>query len=810
MKQTKITKIEELLQKAMQENSALKAAEQEAQQVMSEMNEDAEDYELEIQTLKLRVCDLQATKTALEKKNSVLNKTDESDRVRESLRKLGELEKEYQTVSFAKDELQVQLAEMKDILEQSKAQRTVLQRHQQQTEQQLSDVEIQCASVIKENLTLKENIVRLEDNLRASEIEKDELKSEVKLAQKIKKRGYSRGGLFIGNQDDNSELKPEGKANMKFRGPQTSTPLTSPRGTVHSKSFERPAPKQRALKRYYSLDSLNASKSNRDLNGRLSTSLENLGIDWSREDDVTPEVMDTSFDSLNGSEYSVDLSEAGGVSRKLGKQQSSEEVRVKGLEDWETLSEVSSVVTADTFVLTDLDNDIDTEQGDTESVRSLKQRFEQPGVKQPAKITRRRSSSLTSAPTLTTLVEKHEEATSNSEEAKTVSEMAPSTSDIAATISDSLTKPSDVCTIPPGNDARPSDAETGRTAGYATSSDGDPKVSVFPSNREILDIASKEAYLEVLASPHDVEPKNNIAKSMRGNDSINLSGKDGSCGTETILSDTLSSPDDFEPNSDKVEISLDGFLGTEVRASMVHDKQITRDPVAKSPSTDIESQSISQKTPQSEGKSIEWQVKPDATKSSDVKMASEVTNCLPQPDKSRPTDVLVPVDSPPVTYNPPMIAEAENIVIGSDPPSITDSTPNIADGANPKANENKFSSVKTDTGQSLVRSPTVTKKSKLLVVNPDTVENSDVKVKVKDMRSLWEKRENRRSNSQKVQFRKEETNVGGKKASPFVSRSLKTASSQASGVGNNGDESSGETPKLAKVSDLVSLWSNFN
>ena len=72
MKQTKITKIEELLQKAMQENSALKAAEQEVQQLMSEMNEDAEDYELEIQSLKLRICDLQATKTTLEKKNSVL------------------------------------------------------------------------------------------------------------------------------------------------------------------------------------------------------------------------------------------------------------------------------------------------------------------------------------------------------------------------------------------------------------------------------------------------------------------------------------------------------------------------------------------------------------------------------------------------------------------------------------------------------------------------------------------------------------------------------------------------------------------
>ena len=799
MKQTKITKIEELLQKAMQENSTLKASEQEAQQLMSEMNEDAEDYELEIQSLKLRICDLQATKTTLEKKNSVLNKTNESDRVRESFRKLGELEKEYQTALLGKEALEVQLAEVKGMLEQSKAQGIELQRHRQkltQAEQQLSDVEIQCGSITKENLILKENIVRLEDSLKASEIEKEKLKGELKQAQKIKKPGYSRGGLFIGNQGDNSEMKPEGKANMKFRCPQTSTPLTSPRGSVHSRSFESSAPKHHVLKRYYSLDSLNVSKSSRGLNGRLSTSLENLGIDWSREDDVTPEVMDTSYESLNGSENSVDLSEAGGFSRKLGKRQAYEDVRVRGQEEWETVSDVSSVVTADTLALTDLDADIDTEQNDTESVKNLKQRFEQPGVKQPAKITRRRSSSLTSAPTLTTLVEKHEETMSNSERAS-VSEVAPD------------------CTILPGNDVRPSDADTERTAEHTTNSDDDPKVSVFPSKG----IASKEdntgaAHVEVFSSPDDVEPKNNIAESMLGNH-INFSSKDSSCDTETIPPDILLSPDDFEPNSDKVEISLDGFLGPEAPASMVCDKQLTQDFEIKSASTDIESQSISRKFSESNGKSIECQFKPDATKSSNVPIAFEGTNGLTQSDKSRPADVLVPLDpsvpsAASVGHNPPVISDAEDIVIGSDTPSITDNTPNVTDGTISEPNEKKLSSLKTDTGQSSDHSPTVTKKSKLIVVNSDPVESSDVKVKVKDMKSLWEKRENRRSNGQKVQYnRKDETNLGEKNASPVALRSVKAASSQASGVGDNGDESSGETPKLAKVSDLVSLWNNF-
>ena len=758
MKQTKIAKIEELLQKAMQENAALKAAEQETQQLVSELNEDAEDYEIEIQTLKLRLCDLQATKITLEKTNSVLSKTSEGDRVRETLKKLGELETEHQAALFEKDELEVKLAEVRDMLEQTKAQGTELQRHQlklNQAEQQLSDVQTQYSTVTKENIILKENLVRLQDCLRASEIEKDKLKSDLKQARKIKKPGYSRGGLFIGDQGDNAEPK-DSKANMKFRGPQTSTPLTSPRGSAHSRSFERPAPKQRVLKRYYSLDSLNVSKSDRGLNGRLSASLDNLDINSSQEDGVTPEVMDTSYESLNGSEYSLDLSEPGGFSRKFGQRQSVEEVRVRGLEDWETVSDVSSVLTADTLVLTDLDADLDTEQSDSESVRCLKLRFEQSGAKQPAKITRRRSSSLTNAPTLTTLVEKHEETP----------------------------------------DIRPSDVDTERPADHAASSDDDPKVSICSLSKDIA--VTKTAVFDVLSSPADVELKRNIAESILCNDGMSFTSKENSNPAvtldETELAHTLSRADDFEPRIDQVDWVPDGFHSSKARAGVVCGK-LTADSEVKSSSTDIESESISQVMSQSAENDIECQVKP--LKSSDIDIAFEGSNSLAQSDKSWSADALVPLDQtetssvslPSVTCNSPATSDAERILIGSEIPSITGSTPNVADG------------------ESSDRSSAVTEKNKLLVVISEPVESSDVAVKVKDIKSLWEERENRRS---KIQYnRRDEANVGAKKTSPFASESVKAASSQGCSEGNDGGESSDETPKLAKVSDLVSLWNNL-
>ena len=782
MKQTKIAKIEELLQKAVQENATLKAAEQETQQLVSEMNEDAEDYEIEIQTLKLRLCDLQATKITLEKTNSVLSKTGESHRVRETLKKLGELEKEHQAALFEKDELEVKLAEVKDMLEQNKAQGAELERHQlklSQAEQQLSDAQTQYSAVTKENVILKENIVRLEDCLRASEIEKDKLKSDLKQARKIKKPGYSRGGLFIGDQGGNAE---DGKANMKFRGPQTSTPLTSPRGSAHSRSFERPAPKQRVLKRYYSLDSLNVSKSDHGLNGRLSASLDNLDIDSSREHDVTPEVMDTSYESMNGSEYSLDLSEPGGFLRKSGQRQSVEEVRVRGLEDWETVSDVSSVLTADTLVLTDLDADVDTEQSDSESVRCLKLRFEQSGAKQPAKISRRRSSSLTSAPTLTTLVEKHEEAASNSEEVSTVSEIVRSTSDAAARISDNH---SDLTKTP---DIRPSNVDTERPDDHATSSDDDPKVSICPLNTEILEIAVTEtAHFDVLSSPGDCKPKRNMnfTSKENSNSAVTLD--------ETELAHTLSSADDFEPNIDQVDRVPDSFHGNEARASLVCGK-LTADSEVKSSPTDNECESISQVMSQSEENDIECQVNP--LKSSDIDIALEGSNSLAQPDKSWSADALVPLDQtetssvslPSVTCNSPATSDAERMLIGSEIPSITGSTPNVADG------------------ESSDRSSAVPEKNKLLVVISEPVESSDVTVKVKDIKSLWEERENRRS---KIQYnRRDEANVGAKKATSFASGSVN--SSQGCSAGNDGGKSSDETPKLAKVSDLVSLWNNLN
>jgi hypothetical protein len=83
-------------------------------------------------------------------------------------------------------------------------------------------------------------------------------------------------------------------------------------------------------------------------------------------------------------------------------------------------------------------------------------------------------------------------------------------------------------------------------------------------------------------------------------------------------------------------------------------------------------------------------------------------------------------------------------------------------------------------------------------------------MKVKDMRSLWEKRENKNIDSQKVKFKRtKETNTGARQASPVPLRSMGTVSSQASDVVNDGGEGSGESPKPAKVSELVGLWNKF-
>ncbi len=613
MKQTKITKVEELLQKAMQENATLKATEQEAQQLLNEMNEDAEDYELEIQTLKLRICESQAAMCTLEKTNSVLSKTNETERVKESLKKLGELQKNYQSVSFQKDELELQLAEANEILEQSKAQEIELRRHQEilkETENQLSDVEIQYSSITKENSMLKENVVRLEDSLKVLETEKDKLKSELKQALKCKKPGYSRGGLFIGNQASTTGQKSESKANMKFSGPQTSTPLTSPRGSVHSRSFEIPAPKQRVLKRHNSLDSFNLANSKRGLSGRLSTSLENLGGDWSRDYDVTPEEMNTSYDSLTGSEYSVDPSEVRAFSRRLDSGQSLEEIRVGASEDWEAVSDVSSAVTADTQILTDLDLDLDVDQSDTESVKALKQRFELAGAKQPSKL-RRRSSSLTRTTSLTTLVEKHEEAASGAEIAARGSKIGASGSESVRSDSDENTRSSneqsdqetsvkfsDISTkiaydytdentefqdrlanhpdviqeTSDGKNYLIDDKANASERDTTTPSDHDTKSSTFSQNEpdvEIKEIESKEENREMivsetLSSPSDEEAKSrNVEMTFDSsyNESVPSMNTDGpnttSCDKEMIVSETLSSPSDEETKSRNAEMTFD-------------------------------------------------------------------------------------------------------------------------------------------------------------------------------------------------------------------------------------------------------------
>ena len=638
MKQTKITKVEELLQKAMQENMMLKATEQEAQQLLTEMNEDAEDYELEIQTLKVRICEQQAALHTLEKTNSVLSKTNESERVQESLKKLGGLQKDYQIVMFEKDELELQLAEANEMLGQSKTQEVELESYQRrlkETEVRLSNVEIQYSSSTKENSVLKENIVRLEDSLRVLETEKDKLKSELKQAQKYKKPGYSRGGLFIGNQA--ADPKPESKVSMKFAGPQTSTPLTSPRGSIHSRSLEIPAPKKHVLKRHYSLDSFNLANSNRGASARLSTSLENLGGDWSRDYDITPEEMDTSYDSFTDSEYSVDPSEVRTFLKKPDNGQSLEELRVETSEDWETVSNISSVVTADTQTPTHQDPDIDVDQSDTESVKELKQRFEQAGVKQPTKL-RRRSSSLTRTTSLTTLVEKHEEAASGPEVGTSCSKIARSGFD------------EDGKETPLNDDTNRSDVKTGKkissdlcddkinhhheniqfqdrpaknsivnleTPDYGKNDLNDDEVktscydtefSSFVQNIpdvEIMESKSKDkipetSVHETLSSPGEREVKSRNMESMTGIgyiESTRINSDDPkttSRDKEAVVSDPFLSPDNVTPNKSSDELMLVNLLDTDRKTGDITtcDIPVTPPFEVKAASTDIKGQSF--------------------------------------------------------------------------------------------------------------------------------------------------------------------------------------------------------------------------
>ena len=935
MKQTKITKVEELLQKAMQENMTLKAREQEAQQLLDEMNEDAEDYELEIQTLKLRLCEQQATMNTLEKTNAVLSKTDENDRVRESLKKLGELEKRYQTVSFAKDELELQLTAANEMMKDSKIQETELIKFQKalrETEEQLADIEIQNSSVTKENSILKENIVRLEDGLKASEIEKDKLRNELKAEQKSKKSGYVRGGLFIGNYVTDSNSKTEGNNNIKFDGPETSTPLSSPPGSIHSRSFEIPARKQRVLKRHYSLDSLNVANFNRGLNGRLSTSLDNLDGDWFKDCDVTPEVMDTSYDSLTGSEFSVTVSDVSGISRK----QSLDEVRVKVQEDWETVSDVSSVMTADTCLLTDLETNAD--QSDSESVKCLKQRFEQVGGKQPSKTTRRRSSSLTRTPSLTTLVEKHEEGTSVSEEVTNLAEATASASKVGGKVSErhaksSNTKISDLSTKTSDTHTTYTDRST--KTGAAISPVGnvkpydndtkysDMKVSILPAKPsehkyEVprllqntpnmkLDITSTDENVQVIISdvlvnPGDAELKCKNTEATFESDRIESASVDSgdvkttSSDIKTIVSDALSSNGDFEPdhggdlnngspnngspnNGDPNNLPCSDSKST---AKTVIDDPITTHSQVKQALTDIKSSSISQDIKNSSLLQVSSEINVSETKvhsdkpflsevteqtsynepkdidlvysennkdavlndakseeetvenrryvsktdveSSDVKIVSETwktDDILNHPSQLQSSDQLSQPDTS-VLSGEVILLEQSNLSHSSVSDNsrnleaaivLTDSnlSSKMPDVRNSKQYEQKLLSVRTDSiqGPDSLQDATDAKKNTLPIINTNAVPSSGVKRNVKDMKSLWEKRDNKNANSREVKNElTKETNVETRLVSPSSStRSGRTVSPQASNVNDSKD---GETPRPAKVSELVSLWNKFN
>lgn len=142
------------------------------------------------------------------------------------LKNLKALQEDFQRVTFEKDELQLKLSESNKALEQSRTQVTELRESKQElkrTELQLSDIEIQYSTITEKNSYLKEHIHRLDDKLRALRTEKDELPSQLNLAQQAGEDGYSKGTLF--NTDLAAIPKREQSANMEFASFQTNIQL---------------------------------------------------------------------------------------------------------------------------------------------------------------------------------------------------------------------------------------------------------------------------------------------------------------------------------------------------------------------------------------------------------------------------------------------------------------------------------------------------------------------------------------------------------------------------------------------------------
>ena len=463
MKQAKVAKLEELLQKTMQENKEFNEIEKEFGETREELqqrNEEVEDYEVEVQKLKLRICELEALNATLEKSNVVLKVSDENDRVEESLKKLSELEKTYQKTSLEKQALELQLTEAKSLLTESETQSKEmanLEKELQRSEQELSDMEFQHSILKKENKSLKENTVQLNGKLNTLEAEKAKLINDLKQTQGARKTGYSRGGLFIDNSEvEATKPRPDVTSSLPV-GPQTSTPLTSPRvADPLSRSLEVvEARTEPELERKCSPDASYVGSTQPIVSWRLRTSSDNLTIDrdWPRPSTLSVESIDKgmhsktadmSFEGLVGGRASNDWSNVRAMIRQLEKPSPPEKRDITGLgEDWETISNASSAAwTMDDTVLTDLEADPDVDTSDTASVKSLKLQFEA-SVKPPSKLTRKHSN-LTKTPSLSALVEKQEESTTNTDVGTIPSDIFANIPNPNATSSGTDTRPSEV------------------------------------------------------------------------------------------------------------------------------------------------------------------------------------------------------------------------------------------------------------------------------------------------------------------------------------------------------------------------------
>ena len=851
MKQTKVAKLEELLQKAIQETEQfgeMKKIFRDTQEELNERNEEIEECEVEIQTLKLRICELEASKTTLEKSNAVLKQSNESERVEDSLKKLSELENVYQHTSLAKETLEARLTEAKSLLAETEAQAKLLpqlHRELQQSQQELSDVEFDRSLVSKENMALKEKLVKLEDELSVVESEKASLAEELKKAQSPRKTGYSRGGLFIRNPEaEFNSFRPEVTGNLPG-GFQTSTPLTSPRIVAAlSSSFEVVKSKPK-LTRKYSLDS---AIMNNALNGRVSTSFENLTLDryWvaprtsngHSRPGLASETTNMSFDSLVESEVSSDSNVSGTIEKHspIDSGKSS-----RSVEDWETVSDVSSAAwTVNESVLTDVEGEPEADQSDTASV---KQRFET-SVKTPPKPApkpARRSSNLSRSPSLTTLIEKHEESANSDGDTKP-SKVRASASEGKTNLLDVSPRPSNT-TIPTKSpvhiidgDTKPSEVRASRSGAFTNPSNTPPKSPKVGLGAE-LDVKIIET---ITLSDTEAKPRQQMTSKLptisdgKTNPlDVSPMPSNNSAPTKSpiCIADGDTKPPEFRANRSDVSTNPSDTLPKSPKVDPISalDVKII-DTITPNTKAKPRQQMMSKLPTISDNKTNPHDVSPrppntsPRTKSPYLDPAAKldviISDTVPTPADSGGKHGLENVaQNTPVTKTKPIPSERKtpagkrNSFVDSAIRYTEAGSKSSPDGSRLGQEGNKSSKlqVKEKNPKLQVEHPKLqVENPKLQVKKSGSVKPKAPSVNVKNMRNLWneksmEPRENTRKERQPIESGEKKTEM----AVLGASKETVHENSGVSGKVNNG--SSGEdgvaAPKQAKVSDLVNLFS---